>query len=104
MGEKRTSSQDTVPIDQEELRARLREVYGPEVGAEYAPVPDERPTEPDLESPCKRCRGTGRCVVATSRTSFAGPRPCPRCGGSRIDPGTRFDPEDPFAGDVPDEA
>jgi hypothetical protein len=101
MPERRTSSQDTVPIPLEVLRERLREVHGPEVGGDYDPIPDETPTSPDLGRVCRRCRGEGTAVVATSPSTHAGPRRCPRCGGSKIDPGTPFDPDDPCAGDLP---
>ncbi len=103
MSEKRHPSSDaTRVIDESDLRRLLAGTYGPEAEKPYEAIPDDEPTRPEgVQAKCRRCAGTRKTVVEVAPGRYAGPRPCPRCvdtGG--IDPGTPYDPEDPFAGDV----
>lgn len=82
--EKRRDSSDTVPIPERDLRALLRETYGPEVEAPYDPSPSEAPTQPDMRSPCPRCFDTCKVPVKTDAgTRFEA---CPDCRPSEPTP------------------
>lgn|ERR1700722_17115380 len=88
---RRLSSQDTVPIDREELVRAMLEAHGPEATGPYEPVPDDEPTSPDLrklieQNPCTRCKGSCKSVEERPDGTYHGPVDCPRCGATGLDP------------------
>lgn len=96
------SSDATRVIDEQDLRRLLADTVGPEAEKPYAPVPSEEITRPEILV-CLRCGGSQKTVVEVAHGRYAGPRACPRCKATAgLDPGTPYDPGDPFAGDLPE--